>query len=79
MTMYQMWKDAMVRKGYTMEYYAAVNPITQHTATKYSNIVDSKFIEFSKFEYEGGKPFEKFIFKSGHTAGILGVLAALNP
>ena len=79
MAMYQIWKDVMIRKGYTMEYYAAVNPITQHTATKYSSIVDSKFVEFSLFEYEERKPFEKFVFKSGHRAGILGVLAALNP
>ncbi len=78
MTMYRMWKDVMVRKGYTMDFYAAVNLISQHTAAKYSNIIDSMFVEFSLFEYEGKKPFESFAFKSGQKAGILCALAALK-
>ncbi len=76
--MYRIWNDAMIRKGYSMEYYAAVNPITHHTAKKYSEIIDSKFVEFAQFEYEGGKPFQEFVFKNGERAGILGVLGSLN-
>lgn len=78
--MYQVWKELLRLKGYREYYYVAVNPITQHTAHKYSEIISEKHVAFEDFvnERTGDKPFLAFKFEgAAGKAGVLGVLAKL--